>query len=78
MVRNDGEEILCCGNEGDREEDERRGDVKVEYVPVKEKDGFSTYKEAEKWARRSAEGKHTMWESTGREDEEGRRKAQLP
>jgi len=35
----------------------RRGNVKAAYVTVKEKDGFNTYEEAEKWARRNAKGK---------------------
>ena len=35
----------------------RRGGFKVAYVPVKEKRGFRTYEEAEKWARRNAKGK---------------------
>ena len=35
----------------------RRGNVKAAYVLVEEKDGFSTYEEAEKWAQRNAEGK---------------------
>ena len=33
------------------------GGVKVAYVPVKGKDGFDTYEEAEEWARRNAGGK---------------------
>jgi len=35
----------------------RKGDAKVAFVPVEEKDGFNTYEEAEKWARRNATGK---------------------
>ncbi len=35
----------------------RRGDIKVVYVPIEQKDGFSTYEEAEEWARRNAKGK---------------------
>ena len=46
----------------------KRGHIKVAYVPVKEKDGFSTYEEAEKWARSNAKGKTynigVYWESS--------------
>jgi len=35
----------------------KKGNVKVVYEPVEEKEGFSSYEEAEEWARRNAKGK---------------------